>query len=56
MGLFIISHGYKFLSAFNLNPMLFFCRGEDTAMDAVEFVLQNFTEMNKLWVRMQHQV
>lgn len=24
--------------------------------DAVEFVLQNFTEMNKLWVRMQHQV
>ncbi|KAK4859298.1 hypothetical protein QYF36_002926 [Acer negundo] len=27
----------------------------DTMMDAVEFVLQNFTEMNKLWVRMQHQ-
>ncbi|KAF6170729.1 hypothetical protein GIB67_015681 [Kingdonia uniflora] len=27
----------------------------DTVMDAVEFVLQNFTEMNKLWVRMQHQ-
>ncbi|KAK6922560.1 Vacuolar protein sorting-associated protein 35 [Dillenia turbinata] len=27
----------------------------DTFMDAVEFVLQNFTEMNKLWVRMQHQ-
>ncbi|KAJ7571069.1 hypothetical protein O6H91_01G147500 [Diphasiastrum complanatum] len=26
-----------------------------TVMDAVEFVLQNFTEMNKLWVRMQHQ-
>ncbi|XP_057424429.1 vacuolar protein sorting-associated protein 35B-like [Lotus japonicus] len=24
-------------------------------MDAVEFVLQNFTEMNKLWVRLQHQ-
>jgi len=23
--------------------------------DAVEFILQNFTEMNKLWVRMQHQ-
>ncbi|KAK3267396.1 hypothetical protein CYMTET_24041 [Cymbomonas tetramitiformis] len=23
--------------------------------DAVEFLLQNFTEMNKLWVRMQHQ-
>ncbi|KAG6432027.1 hypothetical protein SASPL_103600 [Salvia splendens] len=27
----------------------------DTVMDAVEFVLQNFIEMNKLWVRMQHQ-
>jgi vacuolar protein sorting-associated protein 35 len=27
-----------------------------SVMDAVEFVLQNFTEMNKLWVRMQHQV
>ncbi|XP_051140548.1 vacuolar protein sorting-associated protein 35A-like isoform X2 [Andrographis paniculata] len=26
----------------------------DTVMDAVDFVLQNFTEMNKLWVRMQH--
>ncbi|MED6180797.1 Vacuolar protein sorting-associated protein 35B [Stylosanthes scabra] len=25
-------------------------------MDAVEFVLQNFMEMNKLWVRLQHQV
>mmetsp|Transcript_11751 Transcript_11751/g.29995 ORF Transcript_11751/g.29995 Transcript_11751/m.29995 type:complete len:687 (+) Transcript_11751:1-2061(+) len=23
--------------------------------DAIEFLLQNFTEMNKLWVRMQHQ-
>lgn len=31
-------------------------RDADTVMDAVEFVLQNFTEMNKLWVRMQHQV
>ncbi|XVF73925.1 hypothetical protein PTKIN_Ptkin13bG0020200 [Pterospermum kingtungense] len=27
----------------------------ETVMDAVDFVLQNFTEMNKLWVRMQHQ-
>ncbi|XP_050208759.1 vacuolar protein sorting-associated protein 35B-like isoform X2 [Mercurialis annua] len=26
-----------------------------TVMDAVEFVLQNFTEMNKLWVRLQYQ-
>ncbi|XP_023522959.1 vacuolar protein sorting-associated protein 35A-like [Cucurbita pepo subsp. pepo] len=30
-------------------------RDADTVNDAVEFVLQNFTEMNKLWVRMQHQ-
>ncbi|PON93925.1 Vacuolar protein sorting-associated protein [Trema orientale] len=29
--------------------------GDDTVMDAVDFVLQNFTEMNKLWVRMEHQ-
>ncbi|XP_074301662.1 vacuolar protein sorting-associated protein 35A-like [Silene latifolia] len=27
----------------------------DTVTDAVEFVIQNFTEMNKLWVRMRHQ-
>ncbi|GAB4848449.1 Vacuolar protein sorting-associated protein 35A [Ancistrocladus abbreviatus] len=27
----------------------------DTVTHAVEFVLQNFTEMNKLWVRMQYQ-
>lgn len=32
------------------------CSGGETIMDAVDFVLQNFTEMNKLWVRMQHQV
>lgn len=23
--------------------------------DAIDFVLMNFAEMNKLWVRMQHQ-
>jgi len=28
---------------------------ETSTEDAVEFVLQNFTEMNKLWVRMKHQ-
>eukprot|EP01116_Phalansterium_solitarium_P025591 TRINITY_DN9862_c0_g2_i1.p1 TRINITY_DN9862_c0_g2~~TRINITY_DN9862_c0_g2_i1.p1 ORF type:complete len:802 (-),score=347.22 TRINITY_DN9862_c0_g2_i1:1227-3578(-) len=27
-----------------------------TVRDSVEFILQNFTEMNKLWVRMQYQV
>lgn len=31
-------------------------RDAENVNDAVEFVLQNFTEMNKLWVRMQHQV
>lgn len=31
-------------------------REGDTVMDAVDFVLQNFIEMNKLWVRMQNQV
>ncbi|KAL4561219.1 hypothetical protein LXL04_033382 [Taraxacum kok-saghyz] len=30
-------------------------RDEDTVMDAVEFVLQNFSEMNKLWVWMEVQ-
>ncbi|THU73059.1 hypothetical protein C4D60_Mb04t18810 [Musa balbisiana] len=29
--------------------------GANTVIDAIEFVLQNFTEMNKLWVRMQYQ-
>uniref|UniRef100_A0A2P2MB45 Vacuolar protein sorting-associated protein 35 n=4 Tax=Rhizophora mucronata TaxID=61149 RepID=A0A2P2MB45_RHIMU len=27
----------------------------ETVMEAVDFVLQNFIEMNKLWVRVQHQ-
>lgn len=29
--------------------------GKGDVSDSVEFILQNFTEMNKLWVRMQHQ-
>eukprot|EP01098_Paradermamoeba_levis_P003435 TRINITY_DN1567_c0_g1_i1.p1 TRINITY_DN1567_c0_g1~~TRINITY_DN1567_c0_g1_i1.p1 ORF type:complete len:801 (-),score=266.26 TRINITY_DN1567_c0_g1_i1:33-2435(-) len=28
---------------------------DGTINDSIDFVLQNFTEMNKLWVRMQHQ-
>ncbi|XP_055917939.1 vacuolar protein sorting-associated protein 35 [Eupeodes corollae] len=28
---------------------------EGNVLDAIEFVLMNFAEMNKLWVRMQHQ-
>lgn len=39
-----------------LDCVIGFCRDSDTVNDAVEFVIQNFTEMNKLWVRMQHQV
>jgi len=27
-----------------------------TIMDSLDFLLSNFVEMNKLWVRMQHQV
>ncbi|CAN1824601.1 Vacuolar protein sorting-associated protein 35B [Linum perenne] len=30
-------------------------KDDSTIMDAVEFVLQNFIEMNKLWVRLQYQ-
>lgn len=29
--------------------------GEGTVYDSIDFVLMNFAEMNKLWVRMQHQ-
>jgi vacuolar protein sorting-associated protein 35 len=28
---------------------------EGTVQDSIDFVLMNFAEMNKLWVRMQHQ-
>ena len=28
---------------------------EGSIEDSVSFILQNFAEMNKLWVRMQHQ-
>lgn len=28
---------------------------EGTVKDSIDFVLMNFAEMNKLWVRMQHQ-
>ena len=36
------------------NP--FACRGKDGSVeDSIQFILQNFAEMNKLWVRMQHQ-
>ena len=38
--------------------LVFVCsRGSDsgTVMDSVDFIQLNFAEMNKLWVRMQHQ-
>ena len=31
------------------------CREGSTVLDSIEFILQNFGEMNKLWVRLQHQ-
>ena len=35
---------------------LSFSRSDDgTVKDSIHFILQNFSEMNKLWVRMQHQ-
>ena len=35
----------------------FFSEGEldGTVKDSIDFILLNFSEMNKLWVRMQHQ-
>jgi vacuolar protein sorting-associated protein 35 len=30
--------------------------GSGTMNDSIEFIMINFSEMNKLWVRMQHQV
>ncbi|GAM27977.1 hypothetical protein SAMD00019534_111530 [Acytostelium subglobosum LB1] len=29
---------------------------DGSVIDSIDFIIQNFTEMNKLWVRMQHQV
>ncbi len=29
---------------------------DGTITDSIDFILLNFSEMNKLWVRMQHQV
>ena len=35
--------------------LAFFSVEEGSIEDSVTFILQNFAEMNKLWVRMQHQ-
>lgn len=51
-----MSHNLIILILTNSKNGIVFYRDSDTVTDAVEFVLQNFTEMNKLWVRMQYQV
>ena len=35
--------------------IIFSCFSEGTVKDSIDFILLNFAEMNKLWVRMQHQ-
>ena len=43
---------------FDVDQALFFLRNiekEGSVKDSIEFILLNFAEMNKLWVRMQHQ-
>ena len=40
---------------FSLHLFSPFSVEEGSVEDSVAFVLQNFAEMNKLWVRMQHQ-
>lgn len=48
--------GYVFPVPFTVvsNSHYIYSKGGDVK-DSVDFILQNFTEMNKLWVRMQHQ-
>lgn len=54
-GLFL--RNYLLQSSKNLLPdqMEELRTGDGTINDAVDFILMNFSEMNKLWVRMQHQ-
>jgi hypothetical protein len=40
---------------YGLTLLAVFAEGGNV-VDALEFLLVNFTEMNKLWVRMAHQV
>ena len=35
--------------------MISFSESDGNVHDSISFILQNFAEMNKLWVRMQHQ-
>ena len=34
---------------------ILFSSGDGVLTDSIDFILLNFSEMNKLWVRMQHQ-
>ena len=47
--LLLVCHQLKFQIAF------LFTVSEGTVKDSIDFILLNFAEMNKLWVRMQHQ-
>lgn len=38
-----------------MHRFLFFFRPEGNITDSIQFILTNFIEMNKLWVRLQHQ-
>lgn len=54
-GLFL--RNYLLQCTRNILPDVFHAEDENegTVFDSIEFVLLNFAEMNKLWVRMQHQ-
>jgi len=54
-GLFL--RNYLLQCTRNILPDLYESEDENegTVKDSVDFVLMNFAEMNKLWVRMQHQ-
>ena len=44
------SHPVMYEPVISLTP-----RTDGSVKDSIHFILQNFAEMNKLWVRMQHQ-
>lgn len=49
---------YILFTSSRLENVLLYCRNDyeyGTVMDSIDFILLNFSEMNKLWVRMQHQ-
>ena len=38
------------------SDLLLLCSGSADFQDGVNFLLQNFSEMNRLWIRLQHQM